>query len=247
MFWTLLFSFFLLGNGFEHQLIHPKTKGILKKYITEEQRLDEIMAIVNYHNKTDKRIQKKEEKLAITLENLFLDKGSSREQLWDVYEDYISVRDQRADLAISQGIKIRELISSEEWDKMLVELQHEFKKTRYRQTDYLKELQKSVEDMSSQIKRIIGDEQEQKKLENIVLDFQEQASILAEEYAPINIEDNKVLSDKYATAKEFNQLKEKINQLDRQSFGAYVKLHHELSNTLTELQWEALLWQGMDD
>ena len=239
---TLLIMHFSNGPG--EIFLVPDVDKKIKKIIVEKERKKEALALFRT---TKKRISKYNK--ALNKKNKPLKKEKYRASLSDsdieqFFQESFEERKRIQGNLIEQRLKIREVMSEEEWNKFiemsLQEIIDKDKKIQKAEDKRDKADEKLLSKIRSSLQKAIADPDHKEKALADFADFEKIVINLFDEDNALTLENNPTVQSYNVTREELQNIYGKLNNARNQLYSSFFVMKDTMTGYLTDDEWNAV-------
>ena len=234
MFWVLIFSLF--SGGSQSAMLDTSAKRYAKKFIVNKESRAEIIDILNT-NREDQKAFTSGKSWVTELKTLNASRATTPDQFNDLFTRYMGARKEWDKKTITNGIKIRKLITEPEWEQIVMAAAGTFDAQKQARERYKEKLEKFHDKIDAEIGKVISNDARFSEIMEVVYALEETMIGINEENNRFNHRDNKTLRNKDSSFDDFLALQEEKNVLLRRLFDSFITTHGKLTELTTEEEW----------
>jgi len=236
MIWALLFS--IIFGGSESVFLNSKVKKHIKRHIVEKETRKEVLLIIKDFEKEAKKLKKEEKKWNKELADLNANRTATTGEFKVFFQRYMGTKKELHKRGMSARIEIRDKISPETWEKIIVDAGYTHEKEETKRSKYILKLKKSISKIEKKVGKVIIDPSRRTKVKQVFEEFKNSVIEIQREYDRFNYAENVVLAYYNSTMNDLQKVQDEIDLLHWQLFDAFTDTHLKLVHATTDEEWD---------
>ena len=238
MIWALAFTILLKLLGGGSTFVVPKLDNYVKKYVVDDTRKKEVLDMLKVAKKERKVTLKKDKKLLKELRKLSESRTSTQADFDMLYEEVLQsdTKSQNANIKVNQ--ESQELITSDEWSTIMIDVAKNLDKTDKKRTKTLKKVEKKFVKWQNNIKKGISDVEKRKMameaVEDLKITYLKNYKIIQEEM----VNKNSIIYKYKASESEIMSLQKEFMELIKEVYDTNTSTHFKLVELSTPEEWK---------
>ena len=238
------FLFGLITHGPEQVFIAPDVQKNVKKYVEKKERRDEINAVLKDGKKEIASFKKEQEKLAKMIQKEILSKSSSRSKVESLLDSSLEIRKGHQNSYVEMRLKIQEVFSQEEWDKVIKNAVYPSDKDSIREEKATEKTKKAYINEANKIKvniqKVIVDQDKRERSVAAYETFRDEYSGLIDMRTELNYKNLEVLRNKQASKEQLEAFYTKQNETRERLYSSFNDFFSSLKENTTDDEWKRL-------
>ena len=235
MIWALLFSIFFGGS--ESIFLNSKVKKHIKKHVEEKDTRKEIQLIIKAFEKEGKKFKKSEKDWNRELVDLNANRAATDDQFKAFFQRYMEAKKVLNESGLSARIEIRDKISPEIWEKIIVDARTTYEKEEKKRGKYISKLSKSISKIEKKAGKNITETSRREEVKRAIAEFKNSVIEIQKEYDRYNYAENSVLANYNSSLNELQKVQDELDLLQWQLFNAFTDTHMKLVRFSTDEEW----------
>jgi hypothetical protein len=234
-------TFLLIGSfsGSESAFVNQAARSDVKKYIHED-RQTEVLDLMKAYETEFKVIRKKEKKHEKSLENLFVSHNSEMSDFQPVFDAYMQLREQRQLSYMEAVLKTKNIVTDDEWAKLLSGIDDREKVQVYKQDEVISKIESSNEYIEEDLKKWIEDDKKANQASLIMKEVNSSEVAILKKMPEFNYKEDGLLRNKNSTEEDYKKAFKKYNSWWSEYFDLYAKAYIDLSAVTTDKEWKIM-------
>lgn len=244
MFIGLVTYFMLLfGNAqVESFFILDLDKG-LRKHVASITRRQDAEAILSVYASSYKEFHREHKKQLEELLQKNIDYNTPVEWYQDFFKRAMGDRQKLQTGFISGRLRLQEVLTQEEWDKILESTKDNLEKLIEKKDK--KREKKGEKDpyirISKTIKETIPAGEKQTTSLGALTNFEEKYKMIGKSYENLNTDEAEIFYNRHATREDLQMIANSLNTLRKSLADGYLELLFDLKNNVTEEEWSIIV------
>ncbi len=215
-------------------------KKNVKTYVVDEEKKEEIYAIMKTAKKPQKAYAKERKGFIKKYKSLNVDRNSTMEQHQALLNDFREARTEIGDFSIDKEIAMKKLTTKEEWENIMNAVMEKTDKGKA-QKSMEKTSQKYFEKLAETFTTNISDEANRKKALASIDKLKKEVFVSIPTVSDLSYKNMEALRGYNATKDDYNKSAEGLRTMRKEINDDFVKLRFELLDYATEEEWKTII------
>lgn len=236
MIWALLFS--VLFGGSESVFLDSKVKKHVRRHVEEKDTRKEILLIIKDFEKEGKKFRKSEKNWNKELVDLNANRAATHDEFKAFFQSYMIAKKVLNESGLSARIEIRDKLSQETWEKIIVDARSTYEKEGKKRLKYISKMNKSISKIEKKVGKEIADSSRRTEVKQAVQEFKSSVIEIQKEYDRFNYAENAVLANYKSSLNDLQKVQDEHDLLQWQLFNAFTDTHMKLVHATTDEEWD---------
>jgi len=244
MFYGVVTYFMLLfgGASIESFYLIDLDKGI-KKHVTSITKRQDAEAILSAYATIYKEYEREHKKILKELQQKNMDYNTPRQWYEHLFSEAMEDRKKLQSSFITGRLRLQEVITQDEWDKIMEMTQKDVNKLveKRKKKRKKKERKSSYQVVSNTLKETIAPGEKLALALESLEDFRKKHIEIKESYEDLFAGKEDVITSRQATKEEMLEICNVLNQIRQSLKDSYLKLLFNLKENTTEKEWTIII------
>lgn len=246
MLWVILITLLIkaLSGGPEEVFLVPKLEKQIKTHVVDDTKASSLLIISKAAKKDFRSFHKIRKKQLDRIEKMMLDRSVNSEAIFAVFKEYQQARLDMQTSTIDRRLEFQELFTDDEWSEVINKAIFPSEKEEKKTEKHKQKVEKTLNDYFADIKRTVEKKvSDQDRIDNVLnsMDrFQKTFESFIEEGQQMNVNDSKILRDKYASRSDMEKFYDRQNQLRNRGSREFLDLRTVAIENTDENEWKSI-------